>query len=67
MLQRPTELVRTGGPLRSASDAIQSGDHVVDLLSPHKLADALQITITTTQEEYLLDDIVLIGCYIDQL
>ena len=67
MFKCPTELIRAGGSLRSTSDAVQSGNHVVNLLTPHQLADALQITITPTQEEHLLDDVVFIGRHIYQL
>ncbi len=42
-------------------------NHVVNLLTSHQLADALQISITSPQEEHLLDDVVLIGCHVNQL
>jgi hypothetical protein len=42
-------------------------DDIVNLLSSHQLADTLQIAITTTQEKYLLDNIVLIGSNVDKL
>ena len=42
-------------------------NHVVNFLTSHQLADALQISITSSQEEHLLDDVVLIGCHVNQL
>jgi hypothetical protein len=37
------------------------------MLASHQLADALQVAIAATQEEYLLDDIVLVCCDVNQL
>jgi hypothetical protein len=37
------------------------------MLPSHQLADALQVTITATQEEYLLDNVVLVCCDVNQL
>jgi hypothetical protein len=37
------------------------------MLPSHQLADALQVAITTTQEEYLLDNVVLVCCDVNQL
>ena len=59
------ELVGTAGVLGAAANAVDLADDVVDLLSAHQLADTLQVTITSTQEEYLLDHIVLVGCHVD--
>ena len=67
MFKRSTELIRAGSSFRSATDAVQTRNHIINLLSPHQLANALQITITPTQEEHLLDDVVLIGRHINQL
>ena len=67
LLKRPAELVWTRGTLRPATDTIQAPYHVVDFLPSHQLGDALQITITSTQEEHLLDDIMLIGRHINKL
>ena len=67
LLQRPAELIGTRSALRAAADAVQALDHIVDLLPAHQLTDALQVTVTATQEEYLLDHIVLIGSHIDHL
>ena len=30
-----------------------------------QLTDALQVSVTTSQKEYLLDDIVLVGCHVN--
>ena len=61
------ELVRTRSALRAAADAVESFDHIVDLLSAHQLAHPLQIAVTAPQEEHLLDYIILIGSHIDHL
>jgi hypothetical protein len=37
------------------------------MLPSHQLADALQVAIAATQEEYLLDNVVFVGCYVNQL
>ena len=67
LLERPTELIGARRRLRSTTDAIQAFHHVIYFLTSHQLADALQITVTATQEEYLLDDVMLVGCYIYKL
>lgn len=67
MLKGTAQLVRTRRPLRTTTDSVQTAHHVVDMLAAHQLADALQITVTTTQEEHLLDDIVLVGRHINEL
>ena len=40
--------------------------HIVDLLTTHQLADALQVAMTAAQEEDLLDNVVLVGSYVDE-
>ena len=65
-LQCSAELVGTRGALVSTTDAVDAGDDIVDLLTTHQLADALEVAVTAAQEEDLLDDIVLIGSYVDE-
>ena len=67
LLQCPAELVGTRRALHAAADAVEATDDVVDLLAAHQLADALQVTVASAQEEYLLDDVVLVGCHVNQL
>ena len=67
LLQCPAKLVGTGGALHTAAYAVEAGNDVVDSLSAHQLADALQVAVTATEEEYLLDDIVLVGGHVDEL
>ena len=66
MLQGSTELVGTRGALLTTADAIDAGDDIVDLLATYQLADALQVAMTATQEEDLLDDVVLVGSHVDE-
>ena len=67
MFECPAQLVRTRRSFNATANAIQASNHIVNLLTSHQLADALQVSITPTQKEYLLDDVVLIGSHIYQL
>ena len=67
LLQCSAQLIRTRGALYTTADAVQTWYHVVNVLASHQLADALQVAIAATQEEYLLDDIVLVCCDVNQL
>ena len=40
---------------------------VIDALSAHQLADALQVAVAASEEEHLLDDVVLVAGYVDEL
>ena len=66
LFQRATELVGTGRALGTAADAVELADDIIDVLSAHQLADALQIAVAATQEEHLLDDVVLIDGDVNQ-
>jgi hypothetical protein len=66
-LECATQLVRTRGTLDATADAIQSSNHIVNFLTCYQLADALQVTIAPAQKEYLLDNVMLIGCHVNQL
>ena len=67
LLECPAQLVWTGGALSTTADAVQAGDDVVDALTSYQLADALQVAIAAPQEEYLLDDVVFVGCDVNEL
>ena len=67
LLECPAQLVWTGGALSTTADAVQAGDDVVDALTSYQLADALQVAIAASQEEYLLDDVVFVGCDVNEL
>ena len=67
LLQSPAELIGTRGAFCTTTDTIDLRNHIVDLLATNQLTDTLQIAIATSQEEHLLDDIVLIGSDVDQL
>ena len=66
MFQRTTELIRARGAACTAMDAIELADDIVDVLTGDQLADALQVAIATTHKEHLLDDVVLVGCDVNQ-
>ena len=59
-------MVWTRRVLGAAADAVDTLDNVVDMLTAHQLADALQVAVASTQEEYLLDDIVFVGSHVDK-
>ena len=61
LFERPTELVRTGSALGAAADAVDFPHDVIDVLTANQLADALQVAVAAAEEEYLLDDVVLVG------
>jgi len=58
-------LVGARGVLGTTADAVNLLHNIIDMLSSNQLADTLQVPITTSEEEYLLDDVVLIGSHID--
>lgn len=59
-------MVRAGSALCTTTNAVETRQHVVDMLSAYKLADALQVAVTASQEEYLLDDVMFVGSHVDQ-
>lgn len=67
MFEGTAELVRAGGRLRTASDAVELADDSIDMLAANEAADALQVAMAPAQEKHLLNDIVLIGSNIDEL
>ena len=67
LFQRTAQLVRTRGALCAASQAVEPLDDVVYLLSAHQLADTLQVAIAPSEEEHLLNDVMLVGRYVDEL
>ena len=67
MFECTTQLVRTRCILDTTANAIQTTNHIVNLLPSHQLTDTLQVSIAATQEKYLLDNVVLIGCHINHL
>jgi hypothetical protein len=66
LLKSSAELVWAGGALRTAPDTVKTLDHIVDVLSSNQRTDTLEIAVTSSKEENLLDHIVLIGSHIDQ-
>jgi hypothetical protein len=67
LFEGTAQLVRTRRALRATADAIQTRNHIVNFLASYQLADALKVTIASAKEKNLLDDVVLIGCHVNQL
>lgn len=65
--QCPAELVGTRGRFIAAADAIQLANDVIDFLTCHQTTDPLQVTVATAKKGDLLDDAVVIDCYVDEL
>jgi len=65
-LKGAAELVGAGGVLYATADAVEPFDDIIDVLAAHQLADTLQVAVAATKEEYLLDDVVLVGCHVNQ-
>lgn len=66
LLQCTAKLVGTRGVLCSTTDAVKPTNDVVDVLAADELTDTLQVAVATSKEEYLLDDVVLVGCHVNQ-
>ena len=66
MFECPAKLVGPGGVLGSTADAVKPTNDVVDVLAANELTDALQVAVATSKEEYLLDDVVFVGCHVNQ-
>ena len=67
LLECPAQLVRTRCTLGSTTYSVNLWDYIVNLLSTHQLTDTLQVSITATKEEHLLNHIVLIGSHVNEL
>ena len=61
LFQSESQLVRAGGGLGAAADALQLGDGLLGLHSLHQRADALQIAVAASCEFYGVNDSVLQG------
>jgi hypothetical protein len=57
-------LVGTGRVLCTAAYAVNLADDIVDVLSAHQLAYALKVSVAAPKEEYLLNDVVLVGRHV---
>ena len=65
LFQCTAQLIRARSRFRSTANTVKTSDNIVDLLATDQFANALKITITTTNKEHLLDDIILIGSHVD--
>ena len=65
LFEGAAQLVGAGGAFAAAADAVDAGDDIVDFLATDQLADALQVAVASAKEEDLLDDVVLVGRYVD--
>ena len=64
--QRLAQLVGARGDFTAAADAFEFADNVVDPLPFHQSADSLQVSVATAEKCNILDDVVIVGCYIDE-
>ena len=67
LFQGTAELVGTRGGFGATPYAVEAGDDIIDFLSGHQTAYALQVAIAAANEEDLLDDVVVVDCYVDHL
>ena len=58
-LQGLGQLVRAGGGLHAAADALHTGDHILDFLALYQRSDSLQVAVAAAQELYVMDLSVL--------
>ena len=65
--QCPAQLVRARCSFHTATNSVQSGQHVIDVLPSYQLADTLQVAVTSSNKEHLLDNVVLISCHVNHL
>jgi hypothetical protein len=66
LLQCICQLVGATCVFRTTLDASNLGNDIIDVLAAHQAGDSLKVSIATTKEEYLLDDVVLVGCYVNK-
>ena len=48
LFEGTAQLVWTGGALDATTDAVETGNHIVDLLTSHQLTDALQVSVASS-------------------
>jgi hypothetical protein len=66
LFQGTAELVGARCGFVAAADSVEFADDIVDFLSGDEAADALSVAVAASEEEHLLDDIVIIGCHVDE-
>lgn len=64
--QRLAQLIGARGDFTAAADAVEFGYHVVDFLTCHEAADALEVSVTTAEERHILNDVVIVGCHVNE-
>ena len=67
LFQSAAELVGARGGLPATADAVEFADDIVNLLTHHQGADALQVAVAALDEIHLLDDIIIVSRHVNQL
>ena len=66
LFQGAAELVGTGSGLVAAADSVEFADNIVNLLACYQATDTLQVAVASAKEEDLLDNVVVVGCHVDE-
>lgn len=66
LFQRPAELVGARSDFVAAADSVEFAYDVVDFLSCDEVAYALGVAVAASEEEHLLDDVVVVGGDVDE-
>lgn len=66
LFQCPAELVGARSDFVSAAYSFEFVYHVVDFLTCHEAADALEVSVAAAEEGHVLDDVVVVGGDVDE-
>ena len=66
LLQCLAKLIRARSNLVSAAYSFEFVYHVVDFLTCHEAADALEVSVAAAEEGHVLDDVVIVGGDVDK-
>ncbi len=66
LLQCLAKLIRARSNLVSAAYSFEFIYHVVDFLTCHEAADALEVSVAAAEEGHVLDDVVIVGGDVDE-
>lgn len=65
-LQCLAQLVGARSDLTAAAYSFEFVYHVVDFLTCHEAADALEVSVAAAEEGHVLDDVVIVGGDVDK-
>jgi hypothetical protein len=60
------QLIRARSNFVTAAYSFEFVYHVVDFLTCHEAADALEVAVAASEEGHVLDDVVIIGSHVDK-